>query len=205
MLPSLVEQVTSTLAGPFVTCQGGDVEFELVTDRPVLNLVPTVAARGTVDEEKLRTPQDLADWIVQAGLVDVPPQIDTAGLDRARALREAMFSLVAALIEDRPADRDDRAAVNAAAAVAPPVLRLEDDGLHRAGDLDAVLALVARDCLDLHAGPDRAALRWCDDPTCTRPFVDRSRGQRRRWCGMRGCGDRAKAAAYRQRRRTETP
>ncbi|PYC65712.1 hypothetical protein C7C45_27955 [Micromonospora arborensis] len=32
----------------------------------------------------------------------------------------------------------------------------------------------------------------------------RSRGARRRWCGMRGCGDRAKAAAYRQRRRTPT-
>ena len=179
------------------------MEFELVTDRPVLNLVPTVAARGTVDEEKLRTPQDLLDWVAQSGLVDVPPPVDRAGLERARALREAMFRLVAALIDNRPADPRDRDAANAAAAVAPPVLRLDEDGLHRVGDLDAVLALVARDCLDLHAGPDRAALRWCDDPTCTRPFVDRSRGQRRRWCGMRGCGDRAKAAAYRQRRRGE--
>jgi predicted RNA-binding Zn ribbon-like protein len=177
------------------------VEFELVTDRPVLNFVPTVAARGSVDEEKLRTPQDLLDWVAQAGLVDVPPPVDAAGLERARVLREAMFQLVAALIDQRPADPGDRQAVNAAAAVAPPVLRLDDDGLHRTGDLDAVLALIARDCLDLHAGPDRAALRWCDDPTCTRPFVDRSRGQRRRWCGMRGCGDRAKAAAYRQRHR----
>jgi predicted RNA-binding Zn ribbon-like protein len=115
-----------------------------------------------------------------------------------------MFRLVAALIDNHRADPRDRAAVNAAAAVAPPVLRLDDDGLHRTGDLDGVLALIARDCLDLHAGPDRAALRWCDDPTCTRPFVDRSRGQRRRWCGMRGCGDRAKAAAYRERHRTGT-
>ena len=179
------------------------MEFELVTDRPALNLVPTVAARGTVDEEKLRTPSDLVDWVVASGLVDVPPEVDGAGLQRARALREAMFRLVAALIDDRPVDPADRDVVNAAAAVAPPALRLDDGGLNREGDLEAVLALVARDCLDLHAGPDRAALRWCDDPTCTRPFVDRSRGGRRRWCGMRGCGDRAKAAAYRQRLRAQ--
>jgi len=63
----------------------------------------------------------------------------------------------------------------------------------------AVFAFLARDCLDLFDSPDRAALRWCADAKCTRVFIDRSRGQRRRWCGMKGCGDRAKAAAYRRR------
>jgi predicted RNA-binding Zn ribbon-like protein len=96
--------------------------------------------------------------------------------------------------------RTDRTLVNAAAEAAPPVLRLDDNGLHRYGDADAVFALLARDCLDLFDNPDRAALRWCADGNCTRAFVDRSRGQRRRWCGMKGCGDRAKAAAYRSRR-----
>jgi predicted RNA-binding Zn ribbon-like protein len=72
----------------------------------------------------------------------------------------------------------------------------------RTGDIDAVFAVLARDCLDLHDSADRHALRWCADEHCTRAFIDRSRGLRRRWCGMRGCGDRAKAAAYRRRRRT---
>ena len=57
------------------------------------------------------------------------------------------------------------------------------------------------DVIELHHGPDRALLRWCADAYCTRPFIDRSRGGRRRWCGMAGCGDRAKAAAYRMRKR----
>jgi predicted RNA-binding Zn ribbon-like protein len=56
--------------------------------------------------------------------------------------------------------------------------------------------------LDLHGDADRPLLSRCADDRCTRPFVDRSRGHRRRWCGMRGCGDRAKAAAYRARHRT---
>jgi predicted RNA-binding Zn ribbon-like protein len=50
----------------------------------------------------------------------------------------------------------------------------------------------------------RALLRRCDDPKCTRLFIDRSRGGRRRWCDMKGCGDRAKAAAYRRRHRHTT-
>ncbi len=175
--------------------------FDFMADRPVLDFLPTLAARGTVDEEKLRTEQDLADWIVDAGLIDVAPPVRSVDLERARALREAVFRLVTALIEGGVPDRADRTLVNAAAAAPPPVLRLDDDGLHRVGDTNAVLAALARDCLDLHASPDRASLRWCDDQTCTRPFIDRSRGQRRRWCGMKGCGDRAKSAAYRRRRR----
>ncbi|SDS52819.1 Conserved protein containing a Zn-ribbon-like motif, possibly RNA-binding [Friedmanniella luteola] len=179
--------------------------FEFIADRLVLDFLPTVAARGSLGEEKLRSEQDLADWITESGVVDAAPQIRPGDLARARALREAMFRMVAALIDQRPQVPADRVLVNAAAAAPPPVLQLDDEGLHRVGDLDAVLAVLARDCLDLHAHPDRASLHWCADDTCTRPFIDRSRGQRRRWCGMKGCGDRAKAAAYRQRRRAASP
>lgn len=181
------------------------MRFEFIADRPVLDFLPTIAARDSVGEEKLQTEQDLADWIRESGIVDAAPQIPPGDLGRVKALREAMFRMIAALIDQRPESPADRALVNAAAASPPPVLHLDDDGLHRVGDLGAVLAVLANDCLDLHASPDRASLHWCADATCTRPFIDRSRGQRRRWCGMKGCGDRAKAAAYRQRRRTASP
>ena len=185
-----------------ITCQTGDVRFEFIADRPVLDYLSTIAERGTSDEEKLESEQDLADWIVQSGIVDTAPPVTQQTLERGKALREAMFRLVATLINHQNASATDRALVNAAAEFPPPLLRLEDDRLHRYGDIDAVFAVLARDCLDLFDSPDRAALRWCADATCTRAFIDRSRGQRRRWCGMKGCGDRAKAAAYRRRRRT---
>jgi predicted RNA-binding Zn ribbon-like protein len=191
-----------TIAHWFITGQTGDVLFEFIADRPVLDFLSTIAERGTRDEEKLRSAQDLTDWIEQSGIVDTAPPVTQQALERGKALREAMFRLVAALINHQTPSVTDRALVNAAAEVSPPVLRLDDDGLHRYGDTDAVLALLARDCLDLFDSPDRAALHWCADATCTRPFIDRSRGQRRRWCGMKGCGDRAKAAAYRRRRHT---
>jgi predicted RNA-binding Zn ribbon-like protein len=180
------------------------VRFEFIADRPVLDFLPTLSERGHAHFEQLTTPADLAEWAVQAGIVERPPAVDEPGLRHARALREAMFRLVQALIDGTDAAPADRELVNAAAAEPLPTVRLEVDGVHRNGDLDAVLAVLARDCLALHASDDRLALRWCADEHCTRPFVDRSRGARRRWCGMRGCGDRAKAAAYRQRRRTST-
>ena len=178
------------------------MHLEFIADRPVLDLLSTIAERGTRDDEKLQSEQNLASWIEQSGIVDTAPPVTNQALERAKALREAMFRLVASLIEHQTPSATDRALVNAAAEASPPLLRLDDDGLHRYGDVDAVLALFARDCLDLFDSPDRAALRWCANPNCTRPFIDRSRGQRRRWCGMKGCGDRAKAAAYRRRRRT---
>lgn len=67
-----------------------------------------------------------------------------------------------------------------------PTLHLDDDGaVHRAGGLNALLAALASDCLDLCDSRDRAALRWCADSRCTRPFIDRSHGERRRWFGIK--------------------
>jgi predicted RNA-binding Zn ribbon-like protein len=178
------------------------VAFEYVSDRPVLDFVATVAERGSTDLEMLRTPADLATWIRGAGLVDDAGSLDVADLDRARALREAAYALVVALLDDTRAPARARAAVNAAAARPGPRPVLSAGGtVRRTGGLDAALAALAADVADLHTGPDRGLLSRCADPRCTRPFVDRSRGRRRRWCGMRGCGDRAKAAAYRARRR----
>jgi predicted RNA-binding Zn ribbon-like protein len=168
----------------------------------VLDFLATLAERGTTQEEKLQRPDDLADWAVESGIVSTRPTVSAARLAGAIELREAAYRMLVALIDGDPPPPEDRALVNATATQPPPVVQLAASGtVTRAGSIEAVLAVLARDCLDLFAGPDRALLRYCDDPNCTRLFVDRSRGRRRRWCDMKGCGDRAKAAAYRRRRR----
>lgn len=176
--------------------------FEFIADRPVLDFVATVAERTTTNEEKLRSPADLGDWVIQSGLVKHPPTVTTGQLKHAKRVREALFALLSALIDGSEPAPTDRDLVNAAASRPTPTVQLRSNGeVSRYGDIDAVLAVLAQDCLDLFDSADRQALHWCADPTCTRPFIDRSRGQRRRWCGMKGCGDRAKAAAYRARQR----
>jgi predicted RNA-binding Zn ribbon-like protein len=192
----------SNLVAVAVTCQSGDVAFDLIADRLALDFVATVSERGTTNLERLATPADLADWIEQADLLDRRLLITDAQLKEAKKLREAIYATVTAWTrEASPADRQRRI-VNAAAAISPPTVALTRDGrVQRDGDFGSALALLARDAIDLADSADLALVRWCADPFCTRAFVDRSRGHRRRWCGMRGCGDRAKAAAYRRRRR----
>lgn len=176
--------------------------YAFVSDRPALDFVATVAERGTTDVEQLGTPADLAGWIAQSGLVDDVRRLSPADLRRARDLREAAWVLVSALIDGAPATPAARAAVNTAARRPGPRAVLDPSGrVRHLGGLDAALSAIAADVIDLHGDADRPLLSWCEAPRCTRPFVDRSRGRRRRWCGMRGCGDRVKAAAYRARHR----
>jgi predicted RNA-binding Zn ribbon-like protein len=173
------------------------VDHEFVTGNLALDFVATVAERGTSDLEHLQRPEDLAEWIEAAGVVDGRVPVTAAGFARAKEVREALFALVAAAIDGRTPPSDAVDTVNATAAHPPPAPRLVDGAVRREGDLDAVLSALAREALGV-LGDN---LKWCAGERCTRPFVDRSRGGRRRWCGMAGCGDRAKAAAYRARRR----
>lgn len=168
-----------------------------VADRPVLDFLATIAERGTTDEEKLEAPCDLADWALESALTTGRPTVSAAQLAAAIDLREAAYRTLGALIDGVPPRPKDRALINAAATRPRPTPQLTaSGGVARAGGIDAVLAALACDCVELVAGPDRERLRRCGDATCTRLFVDRSRGGRRRWCDMKGCGDRAKAAAY---------
>ena len=45
-------------------------------------------------------------------------------------------------------------------------------------------------------------VRRCADPRCQRVFYDNTKNGRRRWCDMATCGNRAKAARHREKRKT---
>jgi predicted RNA-binding Zn ribbon-like protein len=170
-----------------------------------LDFVGTLNERASSRVENLRSPADLDDWFVRAGVLSSRPGASPADLPRAIALREAIYRVVAALIDEKPLPRKDLRSLNEAAAGAPPTVHVTAAGHRRIqGDVAAALSSVARDGLDLFDRADGAVLKWCADEACTHPFLDRSRGHRRRWCEMAGCGDRAKAAAYRARRRAAT-
>ena len=52
---------------------------------------------------------------------------------------------------------------------------------------------------------DLARVKSCEKSPCTLFFLDRTRGQARRWCSMALCGNRAKQAAHRLRMKAELP
>ena len=176
------------------------MDFAYTGGRPVLDFVGTLCDRGGDAVERLLTWQDVERWATGAGLHVDDLAGGDADLDRVRGLREALYRIVLARLTGADARDADRRALNAAAAAGALTPRLTQAGAVRwSGGLDGLLAALARDGLELIASPDLAVLRQCAGDHCTRLFVDRSRGGRRRWCDMKGCGDRAKAAAYRRR------
>lgn len=72
---------------------------------------------------------------------------------------------------------------------------------HCDGGITAVLSSIARDAIDILSSERRSLVRACEMDDCGGLFLDDSRGLRRRWCSMERCGNRAKAAAFRDRAR----
>jgi predicted RNA-binding Zn ribbon-like protein len=95
--------------------------------------------------------------------------------------------------------------VNEAARLPLPKHQLDASGrVLRTGGVDEVLGAVGRDAVDLVGSPQFSRMKECANDECTRLFVDLSRSGARRWCGMAECGNRHKAATYRQRKKEQS-
>ena len=91
-----------------VTCQTGDVSFEFIADRPCLDFIASLAERGTTDLEMLRSTGDLERWITESGIVQDQPAVTGEQMERALAVRDAIFGLIQALIDSKPPASGDR-------------------------------------------------------------------------------------------------
>jgi predicted RNA-binding Zn ribbon-like protein len=171
--------------------------------------VPALDFAGTQQErrrpvpiERLGSPGLLDSWFVESGLLDERPASDQADLRAAKALREAVYSLVRARLVHRPLPAGAVAAVNRRAAGVPVAICLGSADSSRSGRASRALTELAREAVELIAGGDAVLLRECGRPDCTHVYLDRSRGHRREWCAMQTCGNRVKAAALRACRRS---
>jgi predicted RNA-binding Zn ribbon-like protein len=179
------------------------VEFTFGSGSVALDLAGTVRHRRGAVLDLLGTPDDLARWVADSGLVDRPVPADAAGLADAVRLREAVYRLAYAASEGAEYRAADLRVLNEFAAHPPVGTRLAADGtVRRVGDLPAVLAEVGRAAVELLGGPLARTIRECAAPDCTQLHVDGSRRGSRRWCDMRTCGNRAKAAGFRARHAT---
>ena len=171
--------------------------------------------------DHLETVDDVFEWIGGRELVH-PELLDREraktrrdeeaarrAVARVRRVRDALRELTDAVVEGRAAAPGAIAEVNRALR-AREVIELEatSDGVrvgHRhVGDpIDDALARLADPIVHEISGgrPDR--LRVCADDSCRWIFYDASPTGRRRWCSMASCGNRAKAARHRARKKAE--
>lgn len=168
--------------------------FRSGAGRLCLDFIRTLRYRGTPAEtEELPDAAAWGAWIDQLG--PFPAPVRPASADEARAVREAIHSLLTGTL--RPSERHR---LNRFAALPVPAPSLAPSGELRwqaADPASAMLALLARDALDLVTSPEFARVRRCAGPTCGALFLDTSRPGTRRWCSMEVCGNQAKKSTYR--------
>jgi predicted RNA-binding Zn ribbon-like protein len=166
-----------------------------------IDLPATMQARLSASpRELLNSPDDLARWLVSAGMANATPKTTARDLASARALREAIYVLAGGR---RGAEAEAaRKTLNDAAAGTPAVPLLQPDGtMQLEGTAIALLVTLAREAVQLFGSEAAGLIRQCQSPTCTLYFVDTSRRGDRRWCSMLACGNKAKVQEFRRRQR----
>lgn len=167
--------------------------------RPCLDFAHTAETRYWVEPELVYDPGSLERWLAYVlGLAGVRAQ--PGDVAEARRLRAAILELARARAEGRPLAPADVQALNAFAAAAPPVPQLTADGARAplTATATAGLSAIARDAVDLLAGPLGHRIRICAATDCEFLFVDASRPGSRRWCSMERCGNLAKTRTHRE-------
>jgi predicted RNA-binding Zn ribbon-like protein len=178
--------------------------------RPAVDLVNTHRERWRRGVETLVTPEDLATWLVQAGVMDHPAAVSRKVLAQAVELREAIDALLVASIAGAPAASEAITLIDdwlVFAGERPQLVR-DDAGLAQltaraaADSPRRALGMIALDAATMLGTDDqRGRIRICASETCSGRFFDRSPAGRRRWCSMRTCGNEAKARRHRQRQK----
>jgi len=159
-------------------------------------------------------PRELRSWLDKAGLINdeksrqwlkSAPVLRVLLLE-AHALRKDLIHLVEAFTLTNPISGSALFGLNrvleASRASTRLVITPEETTLARrdwSSEPLSVLAPIALDAVHLVTNTDSTRTRRCAAPQCIRWFEDTSKGGRRRWCSMRTCGNRAKAAKHRRR------
>jgi len=209
----------------------GSREFEsslkLETERLCLDFTNTVnwhASHHPVEELPAYT--DLLAWAQKVGLVTAPeaqrlarqaarrPAEAAAVLERAHALREAIFRLLSATAHRQPVQPTDLNLINTELPISLAHSRLvpaaEGYALRwpapaSADALDRMLWPVAYSAADLLTHPELLGRvgECADDRGCGYLFLDMTKNRSRRWCDMKDCGNRAKARRHYERQKRE--
>jgi predicted RNA-binding Zn ribbon-like protein len=123
-------------------------------------------------------------------------------------LRDAIFRIFAASALERAPERDHLMTLNSVLAEALKHARVvrSPEGFvwswAEEDSLDQLLWPVARSAADLLTSDELTRTRECGGPACTWLFMDTSKNRSRRWCAMKGCGNRAKSRRHYERKRS---
>lgn len=193
-------------------------EFNLRRDTVSLDFINTLWRRRSADRTELLVDYEaLLDFAELSGLTspdgrrrlsleaESEPEIARKVLDEAISLREALYRIFSAIARGEAAGPDDLEIVESWTGRACHRGSLVAKNGHYEWGFDALDDLrlplwpIAIESVELLRSAILSKVRECAAEDCGWMFLDKSRNQSRRWCNMASCGNRAKAARYRQR------
>ena len=195
--------------------------FEFTGNWLCLDFINTVEDRPTAHpRELLNSYQDLVTWAQQAHIItdDEAHQLLTeaahnskdasAVLQRAIAFREATHDIFFAIAENSsPSEaklaifNTELAATMSRACIVPKANEFVWDWTGKENSLERILWMVVKSAADLLISEELRDVRVCSAPDCQRLFLDTSKNHSRRWCDMKGCGNRAKVRRHYERKK----
>jgi predicted RNA-binding Zn ribbon-like protein len=193
-----------------------------IADHLALDFLNSIASPKGVPVEWLRDGRDLLDWLEQANAIgpDVAGRFrqskDQRALDcvavSAREFRNWLRGFVTrhmgkplatrSVKELGPLNellREDATYPVVEAGGGKQALQLRR--VRRWENPDELLRPIAEAVADLVCSVDFRLIRACEGFPCTLVFLDQTKAHIRRWCSMAVCGNRAKAAAHRAKKR----
>jgi predicted RNA-binding Zn ribbon-like protein len=166
----------------------------------IIDFVNTVDLRPY--EEGLTTPAQLADWLVEHGLLAGRERATRADLDEALSVREALRDLLAAQNGLETDVAAATAVLDEAAGRARLTLRFSTGEATLEPAAAGVRGAIGRLLAEVSAGMADGTwsrMKACRADDCRWAFLDTAKNKSRAWCSMKSCGNRAKANAYRAR------
>ncbi|GEM45513.1 CGNR zinc finger domain-containing protein [Deinococcus cellulosilyticus] len=188
--------------------------FDFDANHVAVDLINTVRMKEGARWDRLEDFQDLRDWVVQSGLLDLAQteQVKTLPestkvLQEVKAFRDDLRAVLEGFVAGQPVPSSFLDHLNQILQQHPghPVLKGENPPLQRSVQHDlthpeGLLGLLAAQAADLLTLDLTGRIKKCENHLCIRYFLDTSRNNSRRWCSMSGCGNRAKAQAFYERK-----
>jgi predicted RNA-binding Zn ribbon-like protein len=208
-----------TVTSPDPPSRAGSLD--LIADDLALDFANTESGRGFPSHQNhFRGAGNVVEWLRHAKALPVEEadwlrkrvgeRADLAAdlLAQAVALREAIHDIGAALGRHAKPPEAALASLSALharcvakAELAPGALSCRWSWSVRASPVEAALGPIALAAVRLFTEGDFHRIRECGGHACGWLFYDRSKNNRRRWCEMEVCGNRAKQRRLAARRR----
>lgn len=179
-----------------------DSPFVFVGNNVAVDFVNTEIVRRGQLVDLIQNNADLVQWAHAADL-NLDSGVTAADVTKVLEFRRALKGVFAAKIDGLPASRKALAKINQHLAnhSTRQVLRYKKNGyvlqsMQEVVTIPTLLGELAYEAATLLASSRADRLKRCSSPDCVLIFLDTSRSQKRRWCSMETCGNRAKVSTH---------